>query len=173
MCGVVTGILVAAPIITTTATAGTTSVSVGTGALLVGTVGVAAVGAATLGAVALASAVRNRGGRHRREVDNETLDEVFAVVGGVDTEGCGLRHVCYVFSKIPEELTHRERAIRRLIGEKPVPVSPKKIRNPSAAYLSAAILGDRGEDCVSIYKTCSLSYTQVHDYLTQLDSHQI
>ncbi|XP_071537807.1 uncharacterized protein [Panulirus ornatus] len=155
------------PLVTTTGL--TSSISVSASALAAGAAG----GVLGLGLAALLARRREAESssyeRHRREIDDDRLDEILAMVAKVDANGCGMQYVCQVYSKPENTLTLREQTIRLLIGEKPEPVSPSDVKKPRALYQSAAVLGLRGENCRTFYDTCPLTYAEVEEYLDTLD----
>ncbi|XP_042858861.1 uncharacterized protein LOC122244972 [Penaeus japonicus] len=171
---------------TTTAAATTTSITLGTGSLAAG----AAVAAAGVTGLALAALLASQGRdeepsyhapapsyhapapsyhRRRRDVDEEKVAEMFAMVAKMDTHGCGMRLVCQLYQKAPQSLTLREKAIKLLIGDKPEPVSPKEAKQPRALYQSAAVFGVRKENCLEVYHMCPLTNEEVMQYLNTLD----
>nr|XP_045623444.1 uncharacterized protein LOC123773660 [Procambarus clarkii] len=169
VCGLTTSLLVP---VATTLGATSAAVTVGAGTLTGVGATAAVAGVASLGIAALTNRERGRPsslGRQRREVQDERFEEIFAMVAKVDTQECGLRYVCQVFTKPRQDLNLRERAIRLLVGEKPQPVPPKKAQQARALYQSAGALGQRGEDCLALYQACPLSFTQVTEYLDSLD----
>ncbi|CAL4125127.1 unnamed protein product [Meganyctiphanes norvegica] len=116
-------------------------------------------------------------GHHRRGRSVEELEskasELFSMVAQVDTYGCGMRLVCQVFQKNLDDLSPRERVIKKFIGEKPAPVPENKINEPKARYVSAAILGERNDDCYKIYEACPLSDDDVKAYLLNLETNLV
>ncbi|XP_042210271.1 uncharacterized protein LOC121858102 [Homarus americanus] len=159
-------------------TAGTSlAITAGTGSLA--GVAAAAAGVAGVGLVASALLSRRReeprgygaapDRRYKRDVDEERLEELFAMVAKMDTHGCGMRHVCEVYKKPEHQLNLREHTIRALLGDKPEPVSPKKAKHPRSFYQSAAVLGREGQDCYNLYTSCPLTYEEVNEYLDNLD----
>ncbi|XP_045136340.1 uncharacterized protein LOC123519273 isoform X2 [Portunus trituberculatus] len=133
----------------------------------------AGLGAVALGATAVALVATKRDrtthGRHRRAIRDEKVEEVLAMVATVDTQGCGMRHVCEVFRKDKNILTPTENSIRLLIGEKPQEAGPSDFTHPSVLYESAAILGQHGKDCFDLYRSCPLTHDEVNEYLATLD----
>ncbi|XP_069178509.1 uncharacterized protein [Procambarus clarkii] len=154
VCGLTTSLLVP---VATTLGATSAAVTVGAGTLTGVGATAAVAGVASLGIAALTNRERGK------------FEEIFAMVAKVDTQECGLRYVCQVFTKPRQDLNLRERAIRLLVGEKPQPVPPKKAQQARALYQSAGALGQRGEDCLALYQACPLSFTQVTEYLDSLD----
>ncbi|XP_063841133.1 uncharacterized protein LOC135089486 [Scylla paramamosain] len=157
------------PVVTT----GGITTSVGLSAA--GAAAAAGLGAVALGATAVALVAAKRDsrkttyGRHRRAIRDEKVEEVLAMVATVDTQGCGMRHVCEVFKKDKNTLTPTENSIRLLIGEKPQEAGPSDFTHPSVLYESAAILGQHGKDCFDLYRSCPLTHAEVNEYLATLD----
>ncbi|KAK8386472.1 hypothetical protein O3P69_010836 [Scylla paramamosain] len=163
------------PVVTT----GGITTSVGLSAA--GAAAAAGLGAVALGATAVALVAAKRDsrkttyGRHRRAIRDEKVEEVLAMVATVDTQGCGMRHVCEVFKKDKNTLTPTENSIRLLIG--PIKLAgrshrkqgPLTFTHPSVLYESAAILGQHGKDCFDLYRSCPLTHAEVNEYLATLD----
>ncbi|XP_045136339.1 uncharacterized protein LOC123519273 isoform X1 [Portunus trituberculatus] len=147
----------------------TTSVGLSAAGAAAAGLGAVALGATAVALVATKRADRTTHGRHRRAIRDEKVEEVLAMVATVDTQGCGMRHVCEVFRKDKNILTPTENSIRLLIGEKPQEAGPSDFTHPSVLYESAAILGQHGKDCFDLYRSCPLTHDEVNEYLATLD----
>ncbi|XP_068218469.1 uncharacterized protein [Palaemon carinicauda] len=157
-----------------TSVAGTTStlgITLSSGTLAAGVAGAATAGIVGLGLAALYAAQHtvSSTGRHRRDIDEDTIQEMFEIVAEVDVNACGLKLVCDLYQKPKTDLSAKESAIVYLIGENPKPVAPEKVKDPRSRYQSAAILGLRGEKCTDLYASCPLSEEKIHSYLDALE----
>ncbi|XP_066973306.1 uncharacterized protein [Macrobrachium rosenbergii] len=170
-CAFVSSLII--PIVTGTAGATSTlGLTVSSASIAAGLAGAAATaGIVGLGLVALRVAAQRSSHklRTRRDIDEDTIQEMFEIVAQVDVNACGLKLVCDLYQKPKSDLSEKESAILHLIGENPKPVAPEKVKDPRARYQSAAILGLRGEKCSVLYASCPLTEDKVHAYLDTLE----